>query len=76
MLMSLKYLIGSAKEIAFKLHEDKIDLILRCVQLLGKERVIELFQSTKEVENDGGIMVAVSYFQRIKVKYLVYQANS
>jgi len=50
--------IEIAKEIAFKLHEDKIDLILRCVQLLGKERVIELFQSTKEVENDGGIMVA------------------
>jgi len=47
-----------AKEIASKLHEDKIDLILRVVELLGKEMAIQLFESTKEAENDGGIMVA------------------
>jgi len=52
--------IELAKEISVKLHEDKIQLILRVVELLGKEMAIQLFEDTKEAENSGGIMTAVS----------------
>lgn len=58
--------IEIAKDIALKLHEEKSDLILRVVQLLGKEIAIQLFENTKETENDGGIMVAVSYDLKIE----------
>jgi hypothetical protein len=37
-----------------------MDLILRAVEILGKEITIKLFYETQETENDGGIMVAVS----------------
>lgn len=48
-----------AQDIASKLYEEKIDLILRTVEILGKEATIELFKETQETENDGGILVAV-----------------
>ncbi|XP_046633017.1 phosphorylated adapter RNA export protein-like [Daphnia pulicaria] len=47
-----------AQDIALKLHEEKMDLILRVVEILGKEITIKLFYETQETENDGGIMVA------------------
>lgn len=53
-----------AKDIASKLYEEKIDLILRTVEVLGKEAAIDLFNETQEAENDGGILVAVCTFIR------------
>lgn len=52
-----------AQDIALKLHEEKMDLILRVVEILGKEITIKLFYETQETENDGGIMVAVSLYK-------------
>lgn len=49
-----------AQDITVKLHEEKMDLILRVVEIIGKELTIQLFRETQETENDGGIMVAVS----------------
>lgn len=49
-----------AQDITLKLHEEKMDLILQVVEILGKELTIQLFHETQEIENDGGIMVAVS----------------
>ena len=49
-----------AQDMALKLHEEKMDLILRVVQIVGKDTAIELFHETQEVENDGGILTAVS----------------
>lgn len=49
-----------AQDITVKLHEEKMDLILRVVDILGKEIAIQLFRETQEAENDGGILVAVS----------------
>lgn len=47
-----------AQDITVKLHEEKMDLILRVVEIIGKELTIQLFRETQETENDGGIMVA------------------
>lgn len=49
-----------AQDITVKLHEEKMDLILRVVEILGKEIAIQLFHETQETENDEGILVAVS----------------
>ena len=50
-----------AQDITLKLHEEKMDLILRVVEICGKKLTIQLFNETQETENDGGIMVAVSF---------------
>lgn len=46
-----------AKDIANKLCEEKDDLILRIVKIAGKQKAIEIFNKTKEVELDGGILI-------------------
>ena len=58
-----------AQDITLKLHEEKMDLILRAVQILGKQCAIDLFNETREAENDGGIMVAVN-----NCKFVCFQA--
>lgn len=46
-----------ASDIANKLCEEKDDLILKVVEVLGKEKAIEIFRETKKIEEDGGMMV-------------------
>lgn len=50
-----------AQDIALKLHEEKMDLISRTIDIIGVDAAIDLFKETQEVENDGGIFVAVSF---------------
>ncbi len=61
-----------AQDITLKLHEEKMDLILRVVEICGKELTIQLFRETQETENDGGIMIAVRLMDRIS-KFYIYQ---
>ncbi len=50
-----------AQDVASKLHEEKMDLILRVVQILGRPAAIRLFEEARQIENhDGGILTAVS----------------
>ncbi|KAL0129825.1 hypothetical protein PUN28_001819 [Cardiocondyla obscurior] len=44
-------------DIALKLEEKKVLLIRRVVDILGKEKAIDLFQKTKEIEEDGGMLI-------------------
>ncbi|XP_054278902.1 phosphorylated adapter RNA export protein-like [Macrosteles quadrilineatus] len=44
-----------AEDIATKLRESKANLILNIVLVLGKEKAIELYNITKEIEDNGGI---------------------
>ncbi|XP_014242808.1 phosphorylated adapter RNA export protein-like [Cimex lectularius] len=46
-----------ASDIAVKLDEPNRPLILRIVQTLGKVKAIELFEATKEIEGDGGMLI-------------------
>ncbi|XP_067004622.1 phosphorylated adapter RNA export protein [Anabrus simplex] len=46
-----------AIDIANKLCEPKDDLILRVVQILGKEKAISLYRKCKEIEAAGGMLV-------------------
>ncbi|KAL5293442.1 PHAX family protein [Megaselia abdita] len=46
-----------AKEIAFNLFEEKDDLILRLVSVVGTRKAIELFKETQRIEKDGGMMI-------------------
>ncbi|KAL0278735.1 UNVERIFIED_CONTAM: hypothetical protein PYX00_000466 [Menopon gallinae] len=46
-----------AKEIAKKLSEVKDDLILRAIQIAGKEKILMLFEETRNVEKDGGMLI-------------------
>ncbi|XP_075217183.1 phosphorylated adaptor for RNA export isoform X2 [Lycorma delicatula] len=46
-----------AKDIASKLLETKEDLILRVVTVLGNKKAIDLYNETKRIEEDGGMMV-------------------
>lgn len=46
-----------AKDIADKLWEHKEELILRAVQVLGKQKAIDLFEKTRKVEEVGGLMI-------------------
>lgn len=47
-----------AKEIRDKLSEPNYDLVLRIVIICGKEKAIELYNRTKEIENSGGLLIA------------------
>lgn len=49
-----------SQDIGLKLHEEKLDLISRAVEIIGVEAAINLFKETQEIENEGGIYVAVS----------------
>uniref|UniRef100_U5EMS7 Phosphorylated adapter RNA export protein n=1 Tax=Corethrella appendiculata TaxID=1370023 RepID=U5EMS7_9DIPT len=46
-----------ATEIANKLCEEKNDLLLRVVKVLGKELPIKLFKETQKIESDGGMLI-------------------
>ncbi|XP_022189897.2 phosphorylated adapter RNA export protein isoform X2 [Nilaparvata lugens] len=46
-----------SKDIVEKLSEKKDDLIYRVVTGIGKEKAIELYNETKRIEEDGGMMV-------------------
>ncbi|CAG9858981.1 unnamed protein product [Phyllotreta striolata] len=46
-----------ANEIANKLCEEKVDLVMRVIKVLGKEKAIEIFQETKELEAEGGMLI-------------------
>ncbi|CAH1116522.1 unnamed protein product [Phaedon cochleariae] len=46
-----------AKDIANKLCEEKEDLILKVINSLGKKRAIDIFEETKQVEEDGGMLI-------------------
>ncbi|XP_063225930.1 phosphorylated adapter RNA export protein [Bacillus rossius redtenbacheri] len=46
-----------ALDIANKLSEPKDDLILRIVTILGKEKAVEYFKKTQEIEADGGMLI-------------------
>ncbi|XP_049788174.1 phosphorylated adapter RNA export protein [Schistocerca cancellata] len=46
-----------AKDIADKLWEQKEELILKVVQVLGKQKAIDLFEKTRKVEEVGGLMI-------------------
>jgi phosphorylated adapter RNA export protein len=61
-----------AQDIALKLHEEKMELIIRIVEILGKEIAIKLFYETQETENDGGIMIAVSLNEYITLNINIY----
>ena len=61
-----------AQDIALKLHEEKMELIIRIVEILGKEIAIKLFYETQETENDGGIMIAVSLNEYITLNINIH----
>ncbi|XP_055374421.1 phosphorylated adapter RNA export protein [Condylostylus longicornis] len=46
-----------AREIANKLYEEKDDLLLRVVQVLGKDLPIQIFKETQKIEKEGGLMI-------------------
>nr|CAI5830879.1 unnamed protein product [Callosobruchus analis] len=46
-----------AKDVACKLYEEKGELILKVIQTLGKKRTLEIFQETKRIEEDGGMLI-------------------
>lgn len=47
-----------AQDIATKLSEPNYDLVLRIVIIIGKEKAIEFYNKTKEIEKDGGMLIA------------------
>lgn len=46
-----------ASDIANKLCEEKEDLILKVVEVLGKQKAMDIFNKTRKIEEDGGMMV-------------------
>ncbi|XP_055593790.1 phosphorylated adapter RNA export protein isoform X2 [Uranotaenia lowii] len=46
-----------ASELAKKLCEEKDDLMLRIVNVLGKEIPVKLFKETQKIEADGGMLI-------------------
>lgn len=46
-----------ARDIADKLNEEKENLIVQVVKVLGKEKAIDLFVQTKKIEEDGGMLI-------------------
>ncbi|KAF7992339.1 hypothetical protein HCN44_001664 [Aphidius gifuensis] len=49
--------IDVANDIAEKLNENKDSLIKRVVDIIGAEKAIEFYKKTKEIEEDGGMMI-------------------
>lgn len=45
-----------ARDMAQKLEEDKADLIIRVVSVIGKEASLNLFKITQKIERDGGML--------------------
>lgn len=46
-----------AKDIAEKLSEEKVSLIFNIVETVGTSKAIKLYEETKRIEEEGGIMV-------------------
>ncbi|XP_063978112.1 phosphorylated adapter RNA export protein [Diachasmimorpha longicaudata] len=46
-----------ARDIAEKLNEKKDSLIRRVVDIIGKEKAIEFYYKTKDIESDGGMLI-------------------
>uniref|UniRef100_A0A0A9W6B4 Phosphorylated adapter RNA export protein n=2 Tax=Lygus hesperus TaxID=30085 RepID=A0A0A9W6B4_LYGHE len=46
-----------AKQIAEKLQEPNLDLVMRIVLILGKTSAIEYFRKTREIESKGGLLI-------------------
>ncbi|CAG9829117.1 unnamed protein product [Diabrotica balteata] len=46
-----------ASEIASKLNEEKEELILRVINIMGKQKAIDLFEETQKVEEEGGMLI-------------------
>ncbi|XP_017015127.1 phosphorylated adapter RNA export protein [Drosophila takahashii] len=46
-----------ATEMASKLYEEKDELLVRVVEILGMELPIELYKETQRIEADGGMMI-------------------
>ncbi|XP_059059645.1 phosphorylated adapter RNA export protein [Achroia grisella] len=46
-----------ANDIAEKLSEEKKDLVVRIVQVIGAHKAVELYKETQRVEADGGMLV-------------------
>ncbi|XP_034942505.1 phosphorylated adapter RNA export protein [Chelonus insularis] len=46
-----------ACDITEKLHEKKDSLIQRIVRIVGKQKAIEFYQKTKEIEENGGLLI-------------------
>ncbi|XP_073813472.1 phosphorylated adaptor for RNA export [Musca autumnalis] len=46
-----------AREMAKKLHEEKDDLIVRIVEVLGLELPLKIFKETQRIEADGGMTI-------------------
>jgi phosphorylated adapter RNA export protein len=45
------------KEIAKNLEEEKSDLIVRVVSVIGKEQTQKLYENTQRIERNGGMMI-------------------
>ncbi|KAF7280148.1 phosphorylated adaptor for RNA export isoform X2 [Rhynchophorus ferrugineus] len=46
-----------AKDIANKLCEEREDLIIKVLNTIGKRRTIEIFDETKQIESNGGMLI-------------------
>ncbi|KAK7070177.1 hypothetical protein SK128_003042 [Halocaridina rubra] len=46
-----------AKNIAFAMFEPNVDIIIRVVEVLGREKSLELFKETQELERNGGLLI-------------------
>lgn len=49
-----------AKDLATKLHEEKDELMLRIIDILGNELPLQMFAETQRIEANGGMMIMVS----------------
>ncbi|XP_050499294.1 phosphorylated adapter RNA export protein [Diabrotica virgifera virgifera] len=46
-----------ASEIASKLNEEKQELILSVINVMGKQKAIEFYEETQKVEEEGGMLI-------------------
>ncbi|XP_057669022.1 phosphorylated adapter RNA export protein [Diorhabda carinulata] len=46
-----------ARDIANKLFEEKEELILKAINILGKQKAIDIFNKVKDIEADGGMLI-------------------
>lgn len=49
-----------AKDLATKLYEEKDELMLRIIEILGNELPLQVFVETQRIEANGGMMIMVS----------------
>ncbi|KAL3286708.1 hypothetical protein HHI36_001203 [Cryptolaemus montrouzieri] len=51
-----------AEDISNKLYEEKEDLILKILNIIGKQKCLEIFQETQNIEANGGMLIMVGLF--------------